>query len=136
MGDSQFLRQPSGAWMIVDVLGDGGQADRVRVRQPDGAERVVLRSRLLTPARVDPSGPVALALRAIQKYDQLATEVEYRDLLVEAETQLGAALGLECTGEVEGEIGGSGHFYDHSGETCPTHEWLVPSDHDLAEGMR
>ena len=78
------------------------------------------------------SSPAALALRAIQKYDEIAATgpaVMHRDLLIEAETHLGELLGLSCSGEPsswtrEGVI----TAYDHDGETCPVHEWLVPSD--------
>ena len=79
-----------------------------------------------------PDTPAARALRAIQKYDEVAgsgLDAEHRYLLLEAESELGALLGLDCTGEPsswtrEGVVVG----YDHDGETCPIHEWLVPSD--------
>jgi hypothetical protein len=80
----------------------------------------------------DVSSPAARALRAIQKYDEVAGSAlaaSHRYLLIEAETELGALLGLDCTGEPsswtrEGVI----VAYDHDGDTCPIHEWLVPSD--------
>lgn len=77
--------------------------------------------------------PAGLALRAIQKYDQLATfeAVGQRRLLIEAMDALGDELGLECTGDADGD-----GLYDHSNGTCPVHEWLVPSDHDAAEALR
>lgn len=63
------------------------------------------------------------ALRALQKYDEVSGRPGARVLLLEAQTALGALLGLECTGVPEGDGG-----YDHSGDTCPIHEWAVPSD--------
>ncbi len=91
------------------------------------------------------SSPLALALRAIQKYDEVAgftpklgadplAEIEARVLLIEAETILGNLLGLECTGEPtawsldDGRVTG----YSHNGDTCPIHEWLVPADQKTA----
>ena len=76
--------------------------------------------------------PAELALRAIQKYDEVAgsaLDARFRYLLIEAESELGALLGLACTGEPsswtrEGVV----LAYDHDGETCPVHEWLVPAD--------
>lgn len=65
--------------------------------------------------------PVALALRALQKLDELDS-IPNRHLLIEAQTQLGKDLGLECTGVRDGE------GYEHNGDTCPIHEWLVPGD--------
>ena len=73
------------------------------------------------------TGNIERALRALQKYDELVgsgADVPGRHLLIEAETALGAILGLTCTG-VEETPG----YYDHSGDTCPVHEWLVPEDH-------
>lgn len=77
---------------------------------------------------MDVSSPAALALRALQKYDEVASQqrqdiILLRPLLIEAEDALGVLLGLECSGVSEG-----GGFYDHSGETCPIHEWLVEAD--------
>ncbi|HEY7621725.1 MAG TPA: hypothetical protein VH834_18235 [Solirubrobacteraceae bacterium] len=81
-------------------------------------------------ARLDHSS-AARALRALQRYDELAgnADILHRHHLIEAETELGALLGLDCTGEPsswtrEGIVTG----YDHDGDTCPVHEWLVPSD--------
>ena len=77
--------------------------------------------------------PAGRALRAIQKYDEVAgnspADLLHRDLLIEAEDALGAILWLSCTGEPsswrdDGSVGG----YDHNGDTCPIHEWLVESD--------
>ena len=77
--------------------------------------------------------PAALALRALQKYDEVAAyppgEIEHRALIIEAESELGNLLGLACTGEPsswtrEGVV----TAYDHDGDTCPVHEWLVDSD--------
>jgi hypothetical protein len=78
------------------------------------------------------SQPAALALRAIQKYDEVAgsaLDAQHRYLLIEAETELGRLLGLDCSGEPgswtrEGVV----TAYDHDGDTCPVHEWLVESD--------
>lgn len=68
------------------------------------------------------------ALRAIQTYDEVAPALpRARVLLVAAETALGEALGLGCTGEDEGD----GH-YRHNVGTCPVHEWLYPEDQPLA----
>ncbi len=77
--------------------------------------------------RVDVNSPVALALRSLQKLDQVEP-IGRRELLLEAQTLLGEELGLVCTGEAEG-----GGFYDHSGDTCEIHEWLVPEDADGLE---
>lgn len=78
----------------------------------------------------DVKSPAALALRALQKYDQLQSTPIHRDLLLDAMTYLGEVLGLDCTGVAEG-----GGFYDHAGDTCPVHEWLVPVDRDIAERL-
>lgn len=74
--------------------------------------------------------PIALALRAIQKYDEMApVSGPHRYLLIEAETHLGKCLGLTCTGEVDGtNEDGTPAYYSHNGDTCPIHEWLVPTD--------
>jgi hypothetical protein len=71
----------------------------------------------------------ALSLRALQKLDELATLDGHRYLLIEAETRLGDMLGLDCTGvpaiwNADGSVAG----FDHNGDTCPIHEWLVPDD--------
>ena len=83
---------------------------------------------------VDVDSPAALALRALQKYDQAApqrgTDILLRPLLIEAQDALGGLLGLECTGEDEG----GGHC-DHGGDTCPIHEWLVEGDAAIAERL-
>lgn len=72
---------------------------------------------------------LGLALRALQKLDEVSRLSPWRHLLVEAETRLGDLLGLTCTGEPgiwndAGEVVG----YDHDGCTCPVHEWLVEAD--------
>lgn len=77
---------------------------------------------------VDVEAPVAVALRRLQLLDEVES-IGRRDLLVEAQSQLGRALGLSCTGRPgiwneDGTVAG----YDHSGGTCPVHEWLVPAD--------
>ncbi len=74
--------------------------------------------------------PIALALRNIQKYDESAgIAVGHRYLLIQAETHLGKALGLECTGAPDGlNEDGTVAYYSHNGDTCPIHEWLVDSD--------
>jgi hypothetical protein len=88
---------------------------------------------------MDTGCPAALALRALQKHDQVVVvtignrgEAERvlvgRRYLMEAMDALGAELGLECTGVHEG----SG-YYRHNDGTCPIHEWLVESDHELLE---
>jgi len=72
--------------------------------------------------------PAERALRAIQSLDELE-KLKHRHLLIEAETALGELLGLECTGVVDGtNADGSPAYYDHSGNTCPIHEWLTESD--------
>lgn len=83
----------------------------------------------------------ALALRAIQRYDEVAgnspPDLLHRYLLIEAETALGELLGLTCTGEPSmwslddpSKVTG----YDHNGDTCPIHEWLVESDQKEVSG--
>jgi hypothetical protein len=81
------------------------------------------------------SSPTARTLRLLQQLDEVLayvdTEILARRYLVEAESQLGELLGLACTGEPETVNPGTGEAYtayDHSGDTCPIHEWLVPSD--------
>lgn len=133
MSEIVFLKQKD-RWVLCDLLGYEGTR-WAKVRLPIGAVRRVKRSRLHYPTRIDLTGPAARALRTIQKLDQLLpieTLVVHRSLLLEAETALGEVLGLECGGKDQG----GGGFYDHSGDTCPIHEWLVPSDHDVAEAMR
>jgi len=77
----------------------------------------------------NPEAPLARALRALQKYDEVVSDVDHRYLLIEAETILGDELGLDCTGEPGGwNADGSVALYDHNGETCPVHEWLVEED--------
>jgi hypothetical protein len=73
--------------------------------------------------------PLGLALRALQRLDEVADLGLNRQHLIEAETILGAALGLDCTGE-PGSWNGEGGVigFDHNGDTCPVHEWLVESD--------
>lgn len=69
------------------------------------------------------------ALRALQRLDELADLGENRRHLIEAESELGEVLGLECTGEVDGtNEDGSPAYFSHNGETCPIHEWLVEQD--------
>jgi len=82
---------------------------------------------------MNPEAPLARALRALQRFDQVC---KYRDLeiiarmhLIEAETILGTELGLTCTGAPSGwKADGTVGSYDHDGDTCPVHEWLVSSD--------
>lgn len=69
-----------------------------------------------------------LALRAIQKLDELQP-TPHRHLIIEAESRLGELLGLECTGVADWwNDDGTPAGYSHNGDTCPIHEWLVPSD--------
>lgn len=69
-----------------------------------------------------------LALRALQKLDELES-VSNRYLIIQAEDHLGVIADLVCTGEVDGvNADGTPAFYDHNGETCPIHEWLVEAD--------
>ena len=75
------------------------------------------------------SSNAELALRAIQKADQLLPcvtghAIRGRTYLTEALSALGDELGLECTGADEGD----GNF-DHSGDTCPIHEWFDENDY-------
>jgi hypothetical protein len=75
------------------------------------------------------SAAVEDALRALQKLDELHDLGDHRYLVIEAQTDLGEALGLECTGVVDGENeDGSPAYYSHNGDTCPIHEWLYESD--------
>ena len=70
----------------------------------------------------NPTSDLALALRAIQKADDLPPgSPEARDYLMRACDLLGFQLGLECS---------SDDPRDHNGDTCPIHEWLVPGDHE------
>lgn len=71
----------------------------------------------------------ARALRLLQVLDEVACLDDHRYLLIRAETALGEVLGLECSGvpAIEG-ADGLADGYDHSGGTCPVHEWLVPAD--------
>lgn len=86
---------------------------------------------------MDINSPAAWALRALQKQDQVlplvlgsaSAEIQWRSIVARryvtaAQTALGELLGLECTGALE-ESGD----HDHSGETCPIHEWLVDADY-------
>lgn len=76
-------------------------------------------------AGVDAESPVALALRDVQRFDQMHSSGADREVLLRVMDALGRALNLACTGVREpGEV----LAYDHSGDTCPIHEWLVPSD--------
>jgi hypothetical protein len=78
---------------------------------------------------IDTTTPEALALRALQKLDEVSPLTPHRYLLIEAETQLGKTLGLTCTGEPSGwNEDGSVAYYDHNGDTCPIHEWLDTTD--------
>lgn len=78
---------------------------------------------------------LGLALRALQRYDELTPAGPYRYHLIEAETLLGGLLGLECTGEADAcNADGSIALYSHNGDTCPIHEWLVPADQSQAQG--
>jgi hypothetical protein len=83
--------------------------------------------------------PAALALRALQKYDQAVPVAQQsgppdravlvsRPLLLEAQSELGKLLGLRCAGVAEGN-----GWFSHNGETCPVHEWLVAEDHDAVQ---
>lgn len=90
--------------------------------------------------------PAARALRALQKLDELSPipggdfvgspgtiSAGHRRLLLEAEDALGELLGLSCTADDASAF----PFYSHNGETCPIHEWLVPSDAtELHEAQR
>jgi hypothetical protein len=67
--------------------------------------------------------PAGLALRELQKLDEIASLGDARVHLTAAQGHLGKLLGLTCTGDAEGK-----HFYGHDGGTCPIHEWLVPAD--------
>lgn len=73
------------------------------------------------------------ALRGIQKFDEAAGAVTSpRFMLMQAASALGELLGLECTGVDQG-----GGFFDHSGDTCPIHEWLRPEeDYEVAQSLR
>lgn len=78
-------------------------------------------------------GMAARALRAIQKYDEVAgnapPDLLQRPLLIAAEDALGELLGLDCTGEPSAwDAAGRVAGYSHDGETCPIHEWLVEAD--------
>jgi hypothetical protein len=61
---------------------------------------------------VDVNSDIALALRALQKYDAVGGWPGARLLVRDAKMRLGELLGLRCTG----------------GALCPVHEWLVPDD--------
>lgn len=75
------------------------------------------------------STEVETALRALQKLDEAHNLGDHRHFLIEALTALGAELGLECTGVVDGtNPDGSPAYFSHNGDTCPIHEWLVPED--------
>jgi hypothetical protein len=78
----------------------------------------------------DVDSPVARALRALQLLDHHAALPHFRHLLVHAETLLGEELGLVCTGEpaIYDDHGTTIDGYDHNGDTCPIHEWLVEAD--------
>lgn len=80
------------------------------------------------------SGEVERALRNLQILDEvLSVEPRVRELLIEAETLLGRAQGLECTGEPSGWLeDGTVTMWSHDGDTCPVHEWLEESDHGTA----
>jgi hypothetical protein len=97
---------------------------------------------------LDVDSDLATALRSLQKFDQIASvdkhsPVRSRPLFLEALDALGRALDLECTGVKEPyqvRLGPHGRGpkrtvigYDHSGDTCPIHEWLVLADHDELE---
>lgn len=80
---------------------------------------------------VDVDAPLACVLRALQRLDEHTSMPEHRHLLIRAETLLGELLGLTCTGTPDGwydEACTKPASFDHSGETCPIHEWLVDSD--------
>lgn len=83
---------------------------------------------------LDANAPVARALRALQRLDAAAGArlEEHRDLITEAQTLLGAQLGLVCTGHRDDR---GTYAYDHSGETCKIHEWLVVEDAPTAEAV-
>lgn len=72
------------------------------------------------------------ALRALQVADEAMPMEVYvkhgRSWLLEVQDRLGRELGLTCTGEREHEQEGDVVAYDHNGDTCPIHEWLVTSD--------
>ena len=78
---------------------------------------------------------IANALIAIQKYDDRAgnqpADIVHRYLLIRAETELGAVLGLTCTGEPSGwNADGTIASWSHDDDTCPIHEWhyTLPDD--------
>jgi len=83
---------------------------------------------------MDVSSPAARALRCLQRLDEAASLGGWRFELIAAESALGELLSLDCTGEpsmwnADGSVAG----YDHNGDTCPVHEWLVESDqHEVA----
>ncbi|HEX3455282.1 MAG TPA: hypothetical protein VHS03_11690 [Gaiellaceae bacterium] len=80
---------------------------------------------------------LGLALRRLQLLDELMALTPHRYLLIDAETRIGAELGLECSGVADGwNEDGSPALYDHSGDTCPIHEWLVPADAPAEEVRR
>lgn len=68
------------------------------------------------------------ALRALQRYDEVQDlGPAERDRLVRVQEDLGARIGLDCTG-----TGGAYDSRHHDGETCPIHEWVEPeTDHAL-----
>lgn len=69
------------------------------------------------------------ALRELQKLDEVHNLDAHRHYVVRAQDALGELLGLECTGEVDGENeDGSPAYYSHNGGTCPIHEWFDESD--------
>jgi hypothetical protein len=105
-----------------------------RPRTGEVSSRDIERAGVWTPASF--LSPVSRALRALQRYDELApySEVGLRYLIIEAQTALGEELGLTCTGEPDGwNPDGSVAYYSHNGETCPIHEWLVEAD--ASEGL-
>jgi hypothetical protein len=101
-----------------------------RPRAGGVSSRDIERAGAWTPATF--LSDLSLALRAIQQYDELApySELGLRYLLIRAEDALGRELGLTCTGEPSSWEVGTERVtgYDHNGDTCPIHEWLVEGD--------
>lgn len=75
----------------------------------------------------------ARALRGLQVLDKMqgrgARRAWYeRTLMLRAMDALGAQLSIRCTG-----VGNPEEGYDHNGDTCPVHEWLIEADYQQCE---
>jgi hypothetical protein len=74
----------------------------------------------------------ALALRGLQMLDQMQRDRQRsaleRATLYRCMDSLGACLFIACTG-----TGSPDEGYEHNGDTCPVHEWLVPDDYDASD---